>query len=121
MDYKNLKFEQAAYCFMMLYQRKEHLNEAMEQLVDNICFETVTSCHYDETNDRAYQKANAVAMLVCFSRTGYVLSEHQIKDFRKLLEISDDRSLFNDEDWSEYQADIKAAVSYLEWSEEKRA
>lgn len=91
----------------------------MEQLVEHMCFETIVCCNYDKTNDSTYQKANAVVMLVCLERTGYILPKCQIKDFRKWLETFENRSLFNNADWPEYQADIKTANSYLDWSERK--
>lgn len=119
MNYSELKFEQAAFCFSMLYQAKELADQTMEQFVERVCFESIECCHSCDADIGSCQKANAVITLICLERTGYILSERHIRFFQKYLEISEDDHLFKDEEISEYRSDLKTAVGYLEWSKEK--
>ncbi len=119
MNYPQMKFEQVAFCFMMLYHTKELFNGTMEQFIERVCFDSIKYCHYNETDNSTYQKVNAVITLVCLERTGYILSNQHINDFQKYLEISENHLLFKNEEWIEYQLDLKTAIDYLEWSKEK--
>lgn len=120
MNYSELKFEQAAFCFLTLYQAKGLSDFTMEQFVECVCFESIECCSLEPNTD-SYRKAYAVITLTCLERTGYILSERHIKLFQKYLEISEDELLFKNEELSEYRSDLKTAVGYLEWSKGKAA
>lgn len=120
MSYAELKFEQAAFCFMMLYQAKELSAETMEQFIESVCFEGIECCHSSEIDIGSYRKINAVSTLICLERTGYILSERHIEAFQRYLDIPE-KLPFKDEELSAYSLDLKTAVGYLEWSKEKAA
>lgn len=121
MNYSELKFEQAAFCFMMFYQAKELSDLTMEQFIERVCFESIECCNSCEEDIGSYQKVNATITLICLERTGYILSGRHINVFQKYLELPENRLMFKDEEFSEYCSDLKIAVGYLEWSKEKMA
>lgn len=114
-NYSKEKFEQAAYCFLVLYQ-KDEMNMDIGQVIERTISDTILYCQND-----TLKKVRATILLVCYETTGYVLDMRHIQLLCKYLEIVENNSLFNEGDWQDFQTDLVVAKSYIEWSMSKHS
>ncbi len=114
-NYPKEKFEQAAYCFLVLYQ-KDEMDMDMGQVIERTISDTILYCQND-----TLKKIRATILLLCYEITGYVLDMRHIQQLRKCLEIVEDNSFFNERDWQDFQTDLVTAKSYIEWSMSKHS